>query len=140
MRYLLDTCVISELVAKQPDSGVVQWIDSLDEQRLFLSAITIGEIKKGIEKLPSLECKSALTEWLEEDLLIRFKDRILAIDIQVMLVWGKLAADLEKRGKKMSAMDSLIAALALQGKLKLVTRNVDDFDHSGVAIVNPWQP
>jgi len=139
MTFLLDTCVISELVAKQPNLHVVQWVDSIDEDRLFLSAITIGEIKRGIEKLDDSSRKSALAEWLEGDLLIRFTDRILPIDIPVMLVWGQLTADLEKRGKPMPAIDSLIAATCLHGRLDLVTRNDSDFAHSGVTVVNPWE-
>ena len=138
MRYLLDTCLISDLVARQPDPGVVQWVDSIDEERLFLSAITIGEIKKGVEVLPDSRRKRALAEWLEEDLLIRFNDRILPIDTHVMLAWGELTANLEKQGKKMPPMDSLMSAMALQGGLHLVTRNEDDFAHSGVTVVNPW--
>ncbi len=138
MSYLLDTCVISELVARQPDAGVVQWVDSIDEDRLFVSAISIGEIKKGIEKLADSKRKSTLAEWLEDDLLIRFQDKILPIDTQVMLVWGELTATLEKRDRRMPAMDSLIAAVALQGKLHLVTRNEDHFAYSGVSVINPW--
>jgi tRNA(fMet)-specific endonuclease VapC len=139
MRYLLDTCVISELVARQPNPAVLQWVDSLDEEKLYLSAITIGEIKKGIERLPGSPRKSTLTEWLEGDLLIRFKDRILSLDTAVMLAWGTLAAGMERQGTRMPAIDSLIAAIALEGQLTLVTRNVDDFKRSGVSILNPWQ-
>jgi predicted nucleic acid-binding protein len=139
MTFLLDTCVISELVAKQPNLHVVQWVDSIDEDKLFLSAITIGEIKRGIERLADSSRKSALAEWLEGDLLIRFIDRILPIDISVMLVWGQLTADLEKQGRRMPAIDSLIAATCLQARLDLVTRNERDFAHSGVAVVNPWE-
>ena len=138
MIYLLDTCVISELVARQPSPSVVDWIDGVEEDRLFLSAITIGEIKKGIEKLSNSERKRALGEWLEGDLLTRFSDRILPIDTAVMLVWGKLASDLEKRGRPMPAIDSLIAATCLYGGLGLVTRNENDFAYGGVEIVNPW--
>jgi predicted nucleic acid-binding protein len=139
MTFLLDTCVISELVAKQPSLHVVQWVDSIDEDKLFLSAITIGEIKRGIEKLADSSRKSALQEWLEDDLLIRFRDRILPIDTAVMLIWGQLAADLEKQGRRMPAIDSLIAATCLQGRLDLVTRNESDFVHSGVTVINPWE-
>ena len=138
MRFLLDTCVISELVARQPNPDVVRWIDSVDEDKLFLSAITIGEIKRGIEKLADSKRKTALAEWLEDDLLARFRDRILPIDIPVMLVWGKLASDLEKQGRPMPAIDSLIAATCLHGQLGLVTRNENDFAHSGIAVINPW--
>jgi tRNA(fMet)-specific endonuclease VapC len=117
----------------------VQWVDSIDEDKLFLSAITIGEIKRGMEKLADSSRKRALAEWLEDDLLLRFTDRILPIDIPVMLVWGQLTADLEKQGRRMPAMDSLIAATCLKGRLDLATRNESDFAHSGVAVVNPWE-
>jgi predicted nucleic acid-binding protein len=139
MRFLLDTCVISELVARQPDPGVVQWIDNVVEENLFLSAITIGEIKKGIEKLAVSSRRSTLAEWLEDELIVRFQDKILPLDTAVMLIWGKLVSDLEKQGKRMPAIDSLLAATALQGGLTLVTRNEDDFAHCGAAVVNPWQ-
>ena len=131
--------MISELVARQPDPGVVQWIDSVDEETLFLSSITIGEIKKGIEKLVVSDRRKVLAEWLEDELLARFKDKVLPIDTAVVLVWGKLVADLEKQGKPMPAIDSLLAATALQGGLALVTRNEDDFAHCGVAVTNPWE-
>ena len=139
MRYLLDTCVISELVAREPDPGVVRWVDNVDEETLFLSSITIGEIKKGIEKLIASDRRKVLAEWLEDELLVRFKDKVLAIDTAVMLVWGKLVADLEKQGKPMPAIDSLLAATALQGGLTLVTRNKGDFAHCSIAVVNPWE-
>ena len=139
MRYLLDTCVISELVAREPDPGVVRWVDSVDEETLFLSSITIGEIKKGIEKLIASDRRKVLAEWLEDELLVRFKDKVLPIDTAVMLVWGKLIADLEKQGKPMPAIDSLLAATALQGGLILATRNEDDFAYCSTAVVNPWE-
>ena len=138
MKYLLDTCVVSELVARHPDPGVVQWIDGVDEERLYLCVIAIGEITKGIEKLADSTRKDGLARWLQEDLMLRFRERILPIDTQTMLVWGKLVANLEEQGQKMPAIDSLVAAIALQGDLNLVTRNVSDFSASGVAIVNPW--
>jgi predicted nucleic acid-binding protein len=138
MKFLLDTCVVSEFIAKQPDSGLVEWIDSQAEEKLYLSVISIGEIKKGIEKLPDSGRRSELTTWLEDDLLIRFKDRILPIDVNVMLVWGSLTANLEQQGRTMTAIDSLIAAIAIQGELDLVTRNETDFEHSGVPVINPW--
>lgn len=139
MRYMLDTCVISELVAREPDPGVVKWVDSVAEEKLFLSSITIGEIKKGIEKLIVSDRRRVLAEWLEDELLVRFKDKVLPIDTAVTLVWGKLVADLEKQGKPIPAIDSLLAATALQGGLILVTRNEGDFAHCGTAVVNPWE-
>jgi tRNA(fMet)-specific endonuclease VapC len=92
-----------------------RWIDGIAEERLYLSVITIGELKKGIEKLPNSQRRSELTHWLEDELLLCFKDRILPIDLDVMLVWGELTANLEKKGRKMPAIDSLIAAIAVQG-------------------------
>jgi predicted nucleic acid-binding protein len=139
MSFLLDTCVISELVARQPNAAVVQWVDSVEEDRLFLSAITIGEIKRGIEKLADSMRKSALTEWLEDELLVRFRDKILPIDTAVMLVWGQLAANLDRQGRPMPAIDSLMAATCLHERLDLVTRNESDFAHSGVTVINPWR-
>ena len=139
MTFLLDTCVISDLVAGRPDPGVVQWVDSIDEGKLFLSVVTIGEVKRGIEKLIAPDRREVLSEWLEDELLVRFRDRILPIDTSVMLVWGKLVADLEKQGKPMPAVDSLLAATALQGGLALVTRNEADFAHCGVVVINPWE-
>jgi len=123
----------------QPDPGVVRWVDSVDEERLHLSVITIGEIKKRIERLPDSTRKRALEEWLEVDLLLRFDDRVLPIDTPIMLLWGELTAELEKQGRTMPAIDSLIAATALQGSLSLVTRNEDDFANSGVPVTNPWE-
>jgi len=138
MRYLLDTCAISELAAKRPNQEVIDWIDSVDPAAVHLSVITIGEIRKWIEKLPDSKRKSTLQEWLVNDLFVRFSDRILPIDLDVILKWGQMMGRLEVSGKKMAAMDSLIAAIALSGNLKLVTRNADDFKHAGVQILNPW--
>lgn len=138
MRYLLDTCVISELVAKQPNQRVIDWIDSVDAGTVYLSVITIGEIRKGIEKLPDSKRKSMLQEWLDDELLVRFSGRILPIDLGVILVWGRMMGRLELSGKRMAAIDSLLGAIALHGNLRLVTRNEHDFHHAGIQIVNPW--
>ena len=138
MRYLLDTCVISELVARQPNPRVVAWVDAVEEDRLYLSVITIGEIRRGIAKLPDSPRKERLNRWLEEDLLLRFGGRIVPIDVGVMLTWGGLVARLERTGRVLPAIDSLVAAIALHGEFTLVTRNVRDFEGTGVQIVNPW--
>lgn len=138
MNYLLDTCVISELVTKQPNAQVIAWIDSVEEQCLHLSVITLGEIQKGIEKLPDSERKTRLATWLSEELPRRFVDRIVPIDAKVMLDWGRLTGMLEKEGKPMSVIDSLIAAIALHNNFVLVTRNEADFVNADIQIFNPW--
>jgi tRNA(fMet)-specific endonuclease VapC len=139
MSFLLDTCVISDLVAKRPNPGVVEWIDAVEDDRLFLSVITLGEVKRGIEKLPDSRRRSTLDEWLNEALLLRFRGRILHIDHRVMLRWGSLTASLELAGRKLPAMDSLIAATSLEHDLQLVTRNVSDFDGTGLVVHDPWR-
>jgi len=139
VNYLLDTNVISELIAREPNQKVVDWIDSLDPETVYLSVITIGELRKGIEKLVPSRRKDQLTVWLENDLLLRFADKIVAITKDVMLVWGDLTGRLERDGKPIAAIDSLLAATALQGEYTLVTRNEEDFQHTGVSILNPWK-
>jgi tRNA(fMet)-specific endonuclease VapC len=138
MRYLLDTCVISELVTKQPNRNVVEWIDSVDPNEVFLSVITIGEITKGIEKLQSSIRKQELNDWLESELLVRFQENLIELDVSILIQWGKLNARLETTGKKMPAIDSLIAASALELGLLLITRNVSDFEGAGIEVLNPW--
>jgi tRNA(fMet)-specific endonuclease VapC len=139
MNFLLDTCVISELVAKRPNAHVIAWSDGIDEENLYLSAVTIGEIRKGIAKLNDSGRKLELQLWLHDQLLPRFGERILPINTSVMLEWGELAGALEQKGMSMPALDSLIAATARHGELTLVTRNEDDFRESGVKILNPWK-
>ena len=139
MNYVLDTNVISELISKQPNKKVAKWLDHLDPNRIYLSVITIGEIRRGIERLPRSKRRERIEEWLEADLLLRFQGRILEITADVMLIWGELTGRLEKKGRPITAIDSLIAAIALQGDYCLVTRNEHDFQHTGVTIVNPWK-
>ncbi|MBD2629698.1 type II toxin-antitoxin system VapC family toxin [Trichormus variabilis] len=138
MTYLLDTCLISELVAKQPNQKVLDWVDAQIPETLYLSVITIGEIAKGICKLVPSKRKESLTTWLNETLPNRFEHRILTVDVSTMVLWGNLVGQLEQNGRPLPAMDSLIAAIALQHSLSLVTRNEHDFAGTGVVIVNPW--
>jgi len=139
MKYLLDTCVISELAAKQPNLHVVEFVDSLDSDDVYLSVITIGEITKGIEKLSKSKRKQELRTWLREDLLIRFDGKIIPLDIDVLVEWGILTARLETSGRTMPAIDSLIAATVLSYQFTLATRNADDFKALGIEIFNPWK-
>jgi len=139
MRYILDTCVLSELRKSKPNSHVVEHIDAIDEEDIFLSVITIGEIVKGIEKLPESPRKAILQNWLEEELLVRFRDKLLPLDAATLMTWGKLTAKLETEGRIIPAIDSLLAASALNGGFILVTRNEADFDGTGVNLHNPWK-
>lgn len=139
MKALLDTCVISELITKQPNPKVVEFVDSLDPEDVYLSVITIGEIVKGIEKLSKSRRKTDLRNWLNDDLLVRFEGNILALDTDTLIGWGVLTARLESMGKTMPAIDSLIAATTLSKKMTLVTRNAGDFESTDVEIVNPWK-
>lgn len=139
MRYLLDTNAISELIAKHPDERVIQWVDELDPASVYLSVITIGELRKGIEKLLASRRRDKLRAWLTDELLVRFRDRILVLDVDAMLVWGELVGRLERRGRPLPAIDSLIAALALTHSCTLVTRNEADFAGTGLKLANPWK-
>src|SRR6266498_2678506 len=139
MKSLLDPCVILELVTKHPNPKVVDFVDSLDSDDVYLSVITIGEIAKGVEKMPKSKRKQELHSWLKEDLLVRFDGGIIPLDTQVLMEWGMLIARLESTGITLPAIDSLIAATTLTHKLTIVTRNVDDFTGTGIEIVNPWE-
>jgi toxin FitB len=139
VRYLLDTNVISELVARQPNQAVLTWIEALDQTAVCLSVITIGEIHRGIERLPESAKRDRLRAWLTDDLLVRFGDRIVPIDVGVMMAWGSMVARLTSEGRPLSAMDSLIAAQAVHHGYSLVTRNESDFRDTGVNVLNPWR-
>ena len=139
MSYLLDTCVISEFVAAQPSEKVISRLAELDPETVYLSVITLGEIQKGIEKLPASKRKEALRTWLRDDLLVRFHGRVLPLETGEMLTWGALVSKVEAKGKPMPLIDSLIAATALHHDLVVVTRDEDDFAPSGAKLFNPWQ-
>ena len=140
MNYLLDTCVISEYTRREPSLKVIHWVDDLDESDLFLSVITIGEIKKGIERLPAGSSrKQDLALWLNNGLLERFSGRIYPLTVEILLRWGTLYAGVEASGQTVSTLDSLIAATALFHHTILVTRNEDHFRPTRVEIVNPWR-
>ena len=138
MNYLFDTNLLSELTTKNPNVNVVAWVESIDQENIFLSVVAIGEFKKGIEKPPGSRRKKDLISWLENDLLIRFRERVIPLDLPVMLVWGTMVAELEKAGTPLPAIDSLLAASASQRGLTLVTRNTKDFEPAGIPLINPW--
>jgi len=138
MKYLLDTCVISELVKPTPNRKVVGWLSELPSEALFLCAVTIGEMRKGLTKLPESNKKERLTVWLNT-LLAEYKERILPIDLMVCENWGVLQGNAEKAGTPMSSFDGLLAATAYTHNLTLATRNERDFVPGNIPIINPWK-
>ncbi len=139
MKYLLDTCVVSELARKRPNKTVVAWVRSCHEETFFLSVLTLGEIQKGITKFSDSKKKKALQLWIDKELRGRFSGRILDVTMDVARKWGEIQGKAERQGKIMPAMDSLIAATGLTHGLVVVTRNFSDMKTSGVSLFNPWE-
>lgn len=138
MSYLLDTCLLSEFMKKRPDDGVLTWFAAQDEESLHISVLAIGELRKGITKLVASTRKAELDGWLN-GLIERYDRRILPFEISTANLWGDLKGYLEKQGKVLSVIDSLMAATALEHDLTIVTRNEDDFTPTGVKVLNPWR-
>ena len=138
MRYLLDTCVISEVTKPRPTARVLTWLDIQEELSLFLSVITVGELQKGISKLPASRKRRQLQQWVDRELTRRFTGRMLGIDHEVALRWGAMAGAAEQRGQSLPVLDGLLAATALAGGLTLVTRNTAHMQATGVALFDPW--
>lgn len=135
MSYLLDTNVLSELRRKTPNAGVVEWFTRRPASTLFLSVLTLGELRKGIEGVADADRRTALLDWLEAELPIFFTGRILPVDIPVADRWGRLVA---AAGRPLPAIDSLIGATAAHHGLSMVTRNARDFADFGLDVINPW--
>lgn len=137
VRFLLDTCAVSEFSKHKPNEEVIRYLLSLPTSDTFLSSITIGEIQRGISRLPKGTRRREVGDFLERQ-LARFDQNILPIDTDVALVWGQIFAVAQGRGVNLSSFDSLIAATAIHHGLHVITRNVKDFEPTGVDIVNPW--
>ena len=137
MNYLLDTCVLSGLVKPRPAAPVLAWMAEQHAPQLFVSAITLAELKRGVTKLAPSRRQDELSHWLVQ-LAAGFDDRVLAFDEHTATHWAMLCANAESMGKPLAAFDSLIAATALQHQLCLVTRNLKDFDRPGLTLFNPW--
>ena len=135
--YLLDTCVISETRAKKPDAAVIEWLSRQPPETLYLSVLSIGEIKNGICMLGDTKKARALSEWLNE-LQATFSPRVLSVNATVAECWGEILAANAKSGNTRPAIDALIAATAKVDNLILVTRNVHDMDGMGVKLLNPF--
>ena len=139
MNYLLDTCVISELVKPAADEKVTSWISDCREETIHLSVLTIGEIQQGITRLPDSAKKQRLQRWLDNDLIERFENRVVPIDQKVARMWGKILAREAKKGRQIPAIDGLIAATCLTHDMTVVTRNVSDMQVDGLPVFNPWE-
>ncbi len=135
MKYLLDTNVLSELFKKHPEPKVSSWLKDADQGSLYLSVLTVGEIRKGIEKMEHGSRKTKLIQFLEKDVPIQFEERILPVDIKVAEAWGLLEA---QANRPLPTVDAFIAATAITHNLTLVTRNTHDFSFSRLKLFNPW--
>ncbi|HKI25015.1 MAG TPA: type II toxin-antitoxin system VapC family toxin [Candidatus Sulfotelmatobacter sp.] len=137
--FLLDTNCISEVVRSKPEPRVLDWMEAADESILYLSVLTLGEIRKGAAGLPQGKRRTQLESWLELDLQARFSGRILPVDPPVADRWGLLAAEAKRKGRMLSVVDGLLAATALHHNLTIVSRNVSDFANTQVPVLNPWE-
>src|SRR5260221_800808 len=137
--FLLATNCISELVRSKPEPRVVDWLRAADESLLYLSVLTLGEIRKGAAILPQSKRRTYLESWLELDLQVRFSGRVLDIDTAVSDRWGWLTAEAQRRGKPLSAIDGLLAATAIHHNLTIVSRNTSDFSGTQAPILNPLE-
>ena len=140
MRFLLDTNVISESAKPLPSRNVLDWLATADENQLFLSVVSFAEIRHGIERLDRGRRRTALDLWLKEQLPARFSGRVLPVDLETADLCGHIIARARTAGRPIGAMDSLLSATAEQHQLTLVTRNIKDFEVTGVPLFNPWTP
>ena len=138
MRVLLDTNVLSEVTKPRPEVSVLEWLHGLDEDRAFISVVSIAEIQRGVALMDSGRKRDALANWLAQDLPQRFEHRVLPVDESVALSWGDLMGKAKRSGRGLSSMDGLIAATAIAHGLTLATRNIRDFDGLGIEVFNPW--
>ncbi|MES9901675.1 MAG: type II toxin-antitoxin system VapC family toxin [Sedimenticola sp.] len=139
MKYLLDTCVISEVIKPKPNKKVIAWLQKQQEENLYLSVLTFGEIEKGIEKSADKDRKQRLRLWVEGDLKQRFEGRVLLIEMNVASRWGVVQGKSETIGKPLPTIDGLIAVTGLVNNCIVVTRNISDMQQSSVELFNPWE-
>ncbi len=138
MVYLLDTNVVSEAIKPRPEARMMIWLAAQPSSSLYLSVLTLGEIEQGITRSPSPRRAERLTKWLEEDLVPRFRGRLLSVDTEVMRTWGRITGRALLQGRPVGYMDSLLAASAIAHGLILATRNVSDMAALPVQTINPW--
>ncbi len=138
MSFLLDTTAVSEWMKPSPNPGVIRWLDEVDEDRVYLSVMTLAELRYGAERLAPGARKSRLETWLREELPLRFEGRLLNIETTIANAWGRIISRCSAAGKPIGVMDAFFAATAEVHALVFVTRNVSDFTSSGVSLINPW--
>jgi predicted nucleic acid-binding protein len=136
--FLLDTNIPSELIRSRPDSRVEKWVYGQNEQSLYLSVVSIGELRRGLVILPASKRRSELERWFENDLLPRFEGRILAVTRSIADRWGVLDGQRQLKGTPLNTADGMIAATAIEHGLTVVTRNIRDYAGLGVEALNPW--
>jgi predicted nucleic acid-binding protein len=136
MSYLLDTNVISETVRRKPDPAVIEWLTRTPDDALYVSVLTLGELRRGVERLGDGRRRERLRIWLEHELAGWFGERVIPIDTAVADRWGRLLGQIRR---PMPSIDSLLAATALHHELRFVTRNTKDFAYPGLEVVNPWK-
>ena len=136
MSYLLDTNVISETIRRQQNRLVMEWLEQIPAEALFVSVLTLGELRKGVERIEEKKRKEKLRLWLEHELPAWFEGRVIPVNLAVAERWGRLLAE---AGRPVPTVDSLLAATALHYELRLVTRNAGDFVYRGLEVINPWQ-
>ena len=135
MSYLLDTNILSETVRRAPNKSVLAWLDRIPGEALFVSVLTLGECRKGIEAITDKKRREKLRLWLEHELPVWFEGRVLPVDLAVADRWGRILAEV---GRPVPTIDSLLAATALHHELRLVTRNATDFEYPGLEVINPF--
>lgn len=138
MSFLLDTHAVSEWAKPQPNLGVIHWMADQDEDRLFMSVVTLAELQHGVDRLGAGARRKRLEVWLDEELRQRFEGRIVSVNEDIAKSWGKLMAKSEARGQRMNLMDGFLAATCLVFGLTLVTRDLGDFAESGCSTLSPW--
>lgn len=137
MKFLLDTCVLSELVKTQPEPSVLAWINARKEAELHVAAMTLAELQRGVARLPASRRKNELADWLDK-LRVGFAGRVYSFTSETAAYWGEMCARVEAGGRSMAAFDSIIAATAIEHGLALATRNERDFAMAPLVLINPW--
>ena len=137
MNYLLDTNAVSEWVKPRPNPGLIRWMESADEDRLFLSVITIAELHYGVERMPASARRTRIERWLQLELAPRFAERVVPVSEKIAEAWGKVVSTSESVGRPINVMDAFLAATAQVHDLILVTRNASHFSVLK-GVVSPW--